>query len=636
MKNYLIISLFLILNYPVNLQSNVLKRAMDSLNYSLFEEAQHTFNNYQPREAIEKLDILLQKIENSPDTDLLIKTYLLSSTINICLNNFKAAEAHASKAYRLSQVGHKKKLEAHALHTLGYLYYKLSNPNWAKENLQRALKFYEDNSPSRKQALAYLYLAAVYEQLKKPQFAIASVQKSITILGGLDCPDILIQAKQKMAGLLHLQGAPDSALYYYQQSYQLTDQLHINGLQAFNAGKIAQIYAEKGAPEKAASYFQEAFKLANPIDSIYTLRNASGFLSLYFRARKDYEKALFYQKHHQKSQKKIDQLNLEKAIQGIQIDTKRQSLQNQLRTQKLEKHLVQEQQYRTQKRINFMLYAAIFVMALIAIWAHRSLYIKRSINSKLLDSNRMIKQKKREILEQTRIIEQQKVYLDGLNNNKNELFRTLSNDLKVPIISLERILGSMLTQNLSADNFMEKAIELKRGTAILGQDLNNILQLSNIKFNYNEITPCSTKVWPVVEEVRSDLKRILSINDITLRNNSREGLTAAIHPDCLKEIIKYLATLEINQSTPGDELLIGFCAKKPDRTLLIVKIKKNGEKAIYLDGNCEEYLASSRVEKNNKGAICREILNYYKGKLSLMHNQGSHKWIIDLPKNNDL
>ncbi|MEO1256751.1 MAG: tetratricopeptide repeat-containing sensor histidine kinase, partial [Bacteroidota bacterium] len=211
----------------------------------------------------------------------------------------------------------------------------------------------------------------------------------------------------------------DSAIYYFQKSLQVRENLESPGEQTQALISLGETYLAMDQPKTSTTYLNRAKELSKEAGFLEDYRNALENLAVAYEKLNEYRKA--YQTHVEfktiadsiiNDKKKQDIVRLEEQFA---YEKKEDSIQYVQRTERVqfEKEITNQR-----ARVTGIVYGVV-VLLLLIMTLGLLYYYKRKANEKLIQLNDEV--------------QKQKDHLERLNAMKSRLFSIVSHDIKSPI-----------------------------------------------------------------------------------------------------------------------------------------------------------------------------------------------------------
>jgi len=376
----------------------------------------------------------------------------------------------------------------------------------ALDQLLQAKEYYENNTESILIVYIYNSLGTLYTAIGDAKKAKFYLRSAIKIDSARDDVFLLHDIFNNMGVCLwKLQKQYDSARFYINKSYEISLQYNSPDYQLVYLLNLGGLESDAGNNQASFQYLSKAEKLASKVNNPYKLSALYINLGSYYtrnnkllRARKYYEKGInlaesisaydnllnaykginsidSLQGNYYKVLKKhilINALNdslhnkeIANKIAELEIihETKQKEKENQLLK---EQNLLQTRVIQNQKIINYLIGIAlvVFVVFLLLLL----------VNRKKLQKAKMLTDKKNKEIEiKNKVLNEQKIELEELNQTKDKFFAIIAHDLKNPFNSLLGLLDILESDFNNLDD--SKKLEIIKSLSNSGRNTYNML-----------------------------------------------------------------------------------------------------------------------------------------------------------------
>ncbi len=351
---------------------------------------------------------------------------------------------------------------------------------------------------------------------------------------------------------------------------------------------IINIHIEQNELEKAKEKLEEGIillsKLDKKIDNLRAFFLLYDCASLFYKTKKQYQKALEYSEMKEITIKEYENLFKNKNLEKLKF-------QYQHKNELLELDELTKQNQNQQTYLYLVISILLIFILLAAIIFQK--YIVNRKNTNLL----MIQKQK--ITAQTQILSKQNMKiklqndnLQTLNQIKNKLFSLISHDLRSPLISLKGILTLLNSDNLSLEemkmmapllnNNVDKTLKLTEDLLFWGKSQLEGVILQTQKININEFIKDKVKKLNFLDKIKKlDIKAKL---DQKAKNVSADE-------NMLQAIIRNLINNAIKFSNEEDSITIS------------TQLSEDGKFVICCISDTGVGISAENVEKIFKGTI---------------------------------
>jgi signal transduction histidine kinase len=488
------------------------------------------------------IDSLEKQLSTAMETRIRID--ILNSLSNKYLPYQPAkANLYANEALKLSRSVDYRHGEILALNRLGEYEFRQSNYALAVEKTTESLKLAEKWQDSLGMALAYRVLGntytfgfkqydlalqyqlnafKIYKQLDDKRI-IASFCGNITWIYastnqniaeahrladlGIHLADSLndkqlLSYNYNSKGLIYMQqNQPDSALKYLNLSVREGEAAQDFAVVAYNKSLIGSIYLKTGATRTALAYYEAAANESKRLNLREVLKDSYFGLSNAYAALGNYQLALTNQIRY--TQLKDSLVNWETSQKALIAKLEFEEEKREARIAELE---YANQQARKEQLIYSVGFAITFtLMATIIGLVVRNNHLRHN-------ANQILKEKNEEI-------ETQNEKLKLANDLKDKFFSIIGHDLRSPLVSLKGLLGMLLRNEISEEEFKRFAPKLNQLVVGTNETLENLLQWSHSQLSGLAFNPSNLPMPELVTKCFTLFSDPARSKSITLINN---------------------------------------------------------------------------------------------------------------------
>jgi len=310
-------------------------------------------NNYrsldQSEKATEYLYEALRVLQNYNDSALLGDAYLSVAIVHAIAKNYSEAEKYMLLAQEVYKNIHEEQTQILVLTNLGTLYNEAGKYKEALSITEKVENYYATNGPPEKHALAL-------HNLGNQHYTIGDYDKS---------------------------------LQYNTKSLEIYEQLGSKLYSCSIELSMSRTYLQMGNFRKAEDLAQSALVLANELNSYHLISNAYDILYALQKEQKNFEKALEYRLKYDEARDSIFQE--EKRSQLDEINTRYKTELKESELQELQaKNQLNELQLKRKQNQQYILWAAMGFLLIIALLLFNQFRIKLKTNRLLRDKNEII------------------------------------------------------------------------------------------------------------------------------------------------------------------------------------------------------------------------------------------------------
>lgn len=266
------------------------------------------------------------------------------------------------------------------------------------------------------------------------------------------------------------------------------------------------------------------------------------------------------------------------------------------------------------------------------------------ITSKNKQMNNMINQHKRDLEEQSQLVESITALYEKTiksSNQKSEFFYNMSHELKTP---LSVILGAiqLIEQKNTVETERRKSskhlVTIKQNCYRLLRLINNILDLSRIESGYIKTNLLNCNIVYLVEEITQSVIPYIEQKGLSIEFDTlTEEVITAVDIDKIERIVLNLLSNAIKFSRPGGKISVKM-AQKNNNVIIRVKdsgigIPKDMQASIFERYRQVDSNLTMGIEGSGLGlSIVKSFVALHKGniKVKSQENKGS-EFVIEIP-----
>lgn len=152
-------------------------------------------------------------------------------------------------------------------------------------------------------------------------------------------------------------------------------------------------------------------------------------------------------------------------------------------------------------------------------------------------------------------LEQDKRYLEEIEQLKNNFVSLFSHDLKTPIAKIQAICDRLLSANPSPD-IQKGLLALRQESTELHRYIQSILRVSRIESRDFRINKEPTDINELVFKVNQQLKPLAEAKNIRIDTNLEPIFAIDVDPDLIQEVILNLVENAIKYSPDGSAVVV--------------------------------------------------------------------------------
>jgi two-component system sensor histidine kinase/response regulator len=187
------------------------------------------------------------------------------------------------------------------------------------------------------------------------------------------------------------------------------------------------------------------------------------------------------------------------------------------------------------------------------IWWITRLEKNKFEKEQLIEKYQLILQRKGKIEEdheflksQVQLLEQKHDVLKQSNHTKNQLFKTISEDIRNPLVRLKMKLTELIDDHVEEANFKQAIRELSEMVGDVSLLLENLLQWSKYQSQNKQSKPQSVELTSVVADAVNQQKFGAAEKNITLSNTVEQDLYVYADGEMIKSMLKTILQNTIN------------------------------------------------------------------------------------------
>lgn len=554
-----------------------------------------------------------------------------------------------------------------AMNYLGVIYDYLGDYDEALEYYLASLNAMDNNNP-KGLVFAYNNIALIHMAEEAYDKAQNSLMQAIDIALENQVEVYLTYPYHNLGDLYSEKGKLDSALYYYNLSYEIDKEQNDQEGVGINLKSMGEVYAKFGMTEQAASYLKKALNIhqehgdkvnlsstynslsglfydiqqtdkaieaakqalnyAQPLKLKLQIKNAAGMLSKIYKERGDYQQALYYSEmyhdYHDSlfNEAKTKELALLQLRQS-EVERKLLESDNQLKAAHMD-----DQQILIEKQTYLVIFISfgLILSVVILVTMNNANRERRLAYEQLVVQKQDIEQIIGKLKGFNEEVEAQKVSLENSNKIKDKLISIISHDFRSPLNSLEGILDLMSRGQISNDEMKIIANDLRLKVNITTSLLDNLL-------NWAKNQMQGIKPEPRVFDINDLVKETTSLLSLQAENKGVKIVvqTAALiyvfaDYEMTKLILRNLINNAIKFTNRGDQVVVSSLVQ-PDKLMLQVRDTGIGMREEQLENVFTDASGSRLGTSHEKGTglglkLCKDFVEKNGGKISVESKEG--------------
>lgn len=369
------------------------------------------------------------------------------------------------------------------------------------------------------------------------------------------------------------------ALNFYQKAFKIAESNKDVYAMGYTTDNMGLVYFKKNELQQAAKYFKQGLAYRQSVGNVFEIINSLNHVAKCEIGLGNITEALSYATENlqlsrktqnydliiealetmatvKEKEKKIDEaLLLQKEINRTKDSLFRQ--QNELKVKQIaithnlmqkdkenemltQSNLYQEKSLKTQNKTIWIIgIAAILVSLLLVIVGIAKM--KQSKTTKELEQKNKEIEQKNDLIEQKRqLLLEQNIELSQLNQSQNQLFSIIGHDLRSPIASLSGLLGITLSKDISQEEFLMLAQNLKHHTESIHNLLENLLAWSQLQQKGNNLQPINLDLLPLFQLTIRLYNEQAHKKNISLITETTEDLAVYADENHVKFVLRNL------------------------------------------------------------------------------------------------
>ena len=496
----------------------------------------------QKAENIDSIAYYEQKIKNEADASKKAFLHYDYSNYLDAQDKIKASSEEIFKALKIFETIGNEEMVAECNLQLHHKNGAGKNNETAKKFLDRYYQYALKVKDTQKLAIAHKAYGVVFWSPKTYKTSKIHFQKAIDLAAKSNDSVLWAKTTNNLALLLSgFENKQDSARYHYKKV--------LNFYQNSNAAKerlvttyinLANSYEKEDNIAEALAYLRRADKLEVTQNNIFYKKVIYGKLSNYYKATKDYEKALAYKNKYTAMQDSLNQVNQSIAINELQTkyETEKKEKENAL----LKNDIVEKKQ--TQNILIIVVIASIILGTGISI-----LIAKNAKRKQLLAKQKekiRIQKIEKELKEQE--LSSIDVLIEGQEKERQRLAENLHDNLGGTLAALKLNLQN-LEQHQSDPNIVNKSIN--NSLNLINDAYQSVRTMAHEK---SSGVVASQGLLPAIQNFTNNIsseKLKIEIDHFGLKNrleNSLEIKIFRIIQELITNIIKHANATEANIS----------------------------------------------------------------------------------------
>lgn len=495
---------------------------------------------------------------------------------------------------------------------LGRAYFNINDYKRSEENLLSSLKLSKHFSSDNSKALAYNYLAKIFE-----------IQKD----------------KRK-------------AQDYFDKAISFIDKSIPNDVASEVYVDMGKYFQNSGKKMLAIEYLEIGFDIANELDNLYLQKKSCEALAHLYEFTGDYEKATQYLKINQRINDQIFEVGRQKNISEAlveyetgTIEKKNLELETRIINQEAEKQRIENVYLRNLLIFTILLSVAVFISFVIyyryrtknkanKILQKKNLEIE-SLNSQLMSRNNEIQKINSELT----LSEQN---LKESNAAKDKFFSIIAHDLKNPISGLLLATDLIITyyNDLSREQIVDKIKELNQTSKNLRTLLENLLEWARTQTKSIEYEPTSFSILELINNVKDLFNQNISQKNLVVVIAVKDQLVFA-DKKMIETVIRNIISNSLKFTPNGGNIKVESSIDNEYINLTFedngIGIPKDKLEEIFDVTSTFSTLGTNKEKGTGLGlTLCKEFIEINKGDIKVESIYGEFtRFMIKIPLKNE-
>jgi two-component system, sensor histidine kinase and response regulator len=277
--------------------------------------------------------------------------------------------------------------------------------------------------------------------------------------------------------------------------------------------------------------------------------------------------------------------------------------------------------YQFHLEVNGTLYLMNHLIAIVFIFL--GLYLVKKENAdyqlSILNHNRILREKndeiegqKKELADNSDLLNIQAVELRELNALKNKLFSVIAHDLKSPMYALRNLFMNIQQYDLPANEVKKMVPEIMNDLNYTTSLMENLLQWARCQMHSLNVTLEPVNIAEIADEVVQLMNSQATLKRISLVNSITEDCFVQAHPDMIRLVLRNLVSNAI-KFTPQEGYVTVGMEERPDNIEIYVLDTGIGIQPDLISKIHSNEYFSTHGTADEKGTglglmLCREFL----------------------------
>ncbi len=442
-------------------------------------------------------------------------------------------------------------------------------------------------------------MASMFKDAKNFDHAMFNINKSIASFEKFKVYDWLAYAYQVKGSIYLEQKKYQWALYWYDQSSMLHQELDDNREKIQLMNGMAKVYLGLGKDSLSMVYAKEGLDLSKKIKSLQGQIDCSETLYKLYKNKEDTNTAMVYLE------------NFKMLSDSLFKDKNRQSLsmlKTKLQYEQEKEQLIKSNNIALAKQRTYIYFAIVILIILsgITFMVRRNAYIQKKLNIELQQKSNEVSQREAELHE--------------INKTKTKLFSIIGHDLRGPVGAMQGMLKLFTDGEIGKNELISFIPKFKSDIENISFTLNNLLSWGQTQLNGVATKPKRISLDKLVAsniQLLSELAASKSIKIIDQLPENPQGWADQNHIDI---VIRNLLSNAI-KFTPENGLITIEAEEKRKVWQIMIRdtgigMNKEIQKKIFADTtNITTYGTNNERGTGLGLSLCKEMILKNKGEI---------------------
>jgi serine phosphatase RsbU (regulator of sigma subunit)/Tfp pilus assembly protein PilF len=345
-----------------------------------------------------KLDTLLVIAKEEKMDTLLAEYYNLHGTLNKDQSKIKEAIYDYSKAVELYEILKIPNSMAGTYINIGTIYNSLGEYKKALSYYFKAMKIYQAGVKSSNVGILYNNIGTSYQKQQQYSSSNIYLQKAFKIAQATG-DSMLAAMSTHNLGINYSESKNyDTAIVYYNNSLNYIKNYSEGQGHIFNCKQLGEAYYHLNKLDKAEENLLRAVRISNEIGYSSGIEDIYDLLSDVYEAKKDYKKALVYNRIYTQLKDSLSSEAIKTGIIKAQYETEMRQQKKMQDQEQKNRDLISQAKIDSQKKIIMASLIALAVVLVLVIFVLRGYNAKRKANLIISKQKEIVELKQKEIL----------------------------------------------------------------------------------------------------------------------------------------------------------------------------------------------------------------------------------------------